>query len=134
MSEINQVVTAVATAICCCVIFGFIVKYMYDELRLVKDDLAKSKKDIEESLEEMDEKKIDRDMCSLQHRQILQDLEDGRAKFKDLLNQNSALTGDVGRLTTQLALILQRLELSLPKIERAAAGLLPADGGGYGGR
>ena len=112
MNESHQVVTAVATAICCSVIFGVVIKYLYEQVGQLKKDL-----------EEMDHKKIDREMCTLQHRQIIDELNEGRSKFRDLLTKNTALAGDVGRVTTQLALILQRLELSIPRLERAAAGL-----------
>jgi hypothetical protein len=113
MSETHQLITAVATAIGCLAVCGGAIKYLLCQVRSLREEIAA-----------MDEKKIDKDMCMLQHKQIIQDLEDGREKFRILLTKNTEVAADVNRLTLQLALIIQRLELSLPKIEHAA-GLMP---------
>jgi hypothetical protein len=125
MGETNQVVAAIVTGICCTGVFGGAIKYMLDQLRSVRAELKAAVEATQRSLDQLDDDKIDKEMCVLQHRQIIQDLEDGREKFRDLLTKNTALASDVTRMATQLALILQRLELSLPRIERAA-GMLPS--------
>lgn len=134
MTEASQVMTAVVTGICCTGVFGGALKYLFDQLRAVREELRQARDALQAridnaydeasgKIDDMDQRKIDADMCQLQHRQILKDLDDGRDKFRDLLTKNTELAADVGRLTIQLALILQRLELSLPKIERAAAAM-----------
>lgn len=122
--EETQVVTAVVTAGACTVAYGGAIKYLLDQLKALRFEQTSALNTVRDSLKQMDERKIDKEMCVLQHRQVIHDLEESREKFRDLLQKNTLLAGDVTRLATQLALILQRLELSLPRIEKAAAGML----------
>jgi hypothetical protein len=114
-----------ATAMASCVVFGIVLRIIWEKIKESHTSLKKQIDDHEAaddaSFRRLSAEKKDRDLCDMEHKQIEKDFEDGRVKFRDLMTMQSATADRVNDTVTRLALITQRLELVLPQIEAATA-------------
>lgn len=108
---------------------GIVLRIMWEVLRASDKKLADALKDHcdadVETFQAIDHKlaeKQDKDMCLMEHRAVTKAFEDGREKFKAIVDQQTKTSREVQDLVTRFALIAQRLEIVMPKIEAAIDG------------
>jgi hypothetical protein len=111
------------------VAMGIVLRIMWEVLRAADKKLSDALKDHcdadVETFQAIDNKlneKQDKDMCLMEHKAVAKAFEDGREKFRAIVEQQVKTQHEVQELMTRFALIAQRLEIVMPKIEAAIDG------------
>lgn len=122
----GELVKHAATGAATVVVFAIVLKIMWEVMRERDNKIGAALKehctdDVEtfKTIEQKLAEKQDKDMCLMEHKGVAAAFEDGREKFRKIVEQQTKTTDDVQQLVTRFALITQRLEIVLPKLEAA---------------
>jgi hypothetical protein len=115
---------------------GIVMRLMWEVLRGADAKIEKALKDhCEDDVETFKhierglDAKQDKDMCLMEHKSVSKAFEDGREKFRAIVDQQARIQHEVQDTATRLALIAQRLEDMMPKIAAALNGKIPNSSG-----
>ena len=72
-------------------------------------------------IKELDEKKMDKNVCKTQHIQIENELQKGDKKFEKLIVKHDKATDEMNEINKNLSLLNQKLEILSPFIDKAAS-------------